>query len=83
MIQRTNGTRYSEYKSAYYKSKTRDQRYDYEQRGILQYIMSRKIVESKNIVLQHILDFFERSIIFLIKYTDDLKHFKDIHQRNR
>lgn len=80
---RTNGTRYNDYKKDYYKNKTGDKRYDYVQHGILQNIMSRKIIETKNEVLQNILDYFERSIIFLLKYTDELKNFKNIHYKNR
>ena len=80
---RPNGTRYRDYKKDYYKKKTGDKRYDYEQSGILQNIMSRKIVETKNEVLQYILDYLERSIIFLLKYTDELKNFKNFHYKNR
>ena len=56
---------------------------DYEKYGIFANIMSRKIVESKNVILQSILNFCEKSLLYLIKYTDELKHFKDVHWKNR
>lgn len=81
---RNNGTRFEQYsKSEFYKNKTKDPLYDYEKYGIFANIMSRKIVESKNVILQSILNFCEKSLLYLIKYTDELKHFKDVHWKNR
>lgn len=81
---RTNGTRFEKYiKSDFYKSLRKNPVYDYEKNGILVNLMSSKITSSKNEILQYILNFFEKSILFLIKYTDELKHFKDIHWKNR
>ena len=81
---RNNGTRFEQYqKSEFYKNKTKDPSYDYEKYGIFANIMSRKIVESKNVILQSILNFCEKSLLYLIKYTDELKHFKDVHWKNR
>lgn len=77
---RTNGTRYSKYK---YWNRTKNDSYDYESNGLLKHLMSRKIIESKNEVLQSILQFFEKSLIFLMRYTDRLKNFKNVHYKNR
>ena len=77
---RTNGTRYSKYK---YWNRTKNDSYDYESNGLLKHLMSRKIIESENEVLQSILQFFEKSLIFLMRYTDRLKNFKNVHYKNR
>ena len=57
--------------------------YDYEKQGLLQHIMSRVIVNSKNPALQSILYYFESSLIYLMKYVDYLKYIKDYHHYNR
>ena len=80
METRTNGTRYNKYK---YWNRTKNDSYDYENNGLLKHLMSRKIIESENEVLQSILAFFEKSMIFLMRYTDELKNFKNIHYKNR
>ena len=77
---RPNGTifdRYRFWKQAKYET------YDYERNGLLKHIMSSKIVNTNNIILKYILDFFEGSMIFLMKYIDDLKNFKNIRYKNR
>lgn len=77
---RTNGTKYKRYR---YWNKTLNEVYDYENNGLLKHLMSRKIVESDNKILQIILSFFEKSMIFLMRYIDELKNFKNIHYKNR
>ena len=58
--------------------------YDYENNGLLNKIMSHKIVESKNFILKNIiLKYFENSLVFIMKYTDVLKNFKNYHWQNR
>ena len=61
----------------------KNQEYDYKNKGLIQYIMSSKIVNSENHILRTILSYFEQSIIFLLKYVDRLKHFKNYHWKNR
>lgn len=81
---RTNGTRFEQYyKSEFYREKTKNPAYNYESNGILVNIMSHKIIESHNKFLQKILDFVEKSLLYLLKYTDELKRFKDVHWKNR
>lgn len=77
---RTNGTRYIRYKTW---NKTKNESYDYEKNGLLKHLMSHKIIESENGVTQFILQYFEKSMIFLMRYVDELKNFKNIHYKNR
>lgn len=57
--------------------------YNYEKYGLLKHILSPKITSTKNIVLRIVLEYYEKSLMFLMKYTDILKNFKNIHWRNR
>lgn len=75
-----NGTRYKNY---YLWEKRKNNKYDYERNGLLQHILSHKIVNSENPVLRFILGYYEKSIIFLLKYIDELKNFKNYHRKNR
>lgn len=75
-----NGTRYERYKLW---NKTADIRYDYAKHGVLVNVMSHRITDSKNPMLRMILGFVEKSIVFLLKYTDELKNFKNICFKNR
>ena len=58
MITNANGTRYSKYKKL---DSTLHQPYDYENEGLLRRVMSHKLWNSKNPILQYILGFVERS----------------------
>ena len=77
---RANGTRYSNYKKW---NKTKNEPYDYSNNGLLKHLMSGLIVNSKNEYLQILLNFYEKSIIFLLKYVDELKNFKKFYWKNR
>lgn len=73
-------TRYSNY----YKWENRkNEDYNYERDGLLQHIMSGVIVKTTNSLTRYFLNFYEYSIIFLLKYVDILKNFKNIHLNNR
>ena len=80
MQYRENGTRYTNY--CLWESKKYSV-YDYERNGLLKHIMSHKIVESTNPILQSVLLYYEKSIIFVLKYIDRLRHFKNYHAKNR
>lgn len=80
MEYRENGSRYNRY---YLWDNVKNQEYDYKNKGLIQYIMSSKIVNSENHILRTILSYFEQSIVFLLKYVDRLKHFKNYHWKNR
>jgi hypothetical protein len=80
MIQRPNGTRYESYKQW---ENTKQTPYDYQGEGLVKRIVSKPIANTDNPILQVVLKFYESSITFLLKYTDILKHFKDVHWKNR
>lgn len=80
MEYRENNTRYK----YYYRWETGGiKEYNYAVDGLLQHILSHKIVESKNAILQVMLQYYESSIVFVLKYIDRLKHFKNYHWKNR
>jgi hypothetical protein len=77
---RENGTRFKKY----WKWEDRKQSpYDYENKGLLKHLLSERITTSKNVILQNILSYIEQSLIFVMKYIDRLKHFKNYHWKNR
>jgi hypothetical protein len=73
----------SKYKNYYLWEQKKNSPYDYENHGLLKYIMSNKIVSSNNPILKFILIYYEKSLIFVMKYIDRLKHFKNYHWKNR
>ena len=80
MEYRENGTRYKDYK------KWEDRKnapYDYEGEGLVRHIMSNKIAYTENRVLKIINVAFEKSLVYVLKYVDRLKNFKNHHWKNR
>lgn len=77
---RNNGTRFYDYDKWEIKKNTP---YDYTKHGLLKHIMSKQIVNTTNPVLKIILQYVESSLFFVMKYTDILKNFKNIHWKNR
>lgn len=75
-----NGNRFKNY---YNWEDVKNAPYNYERNGLLQHIMSNVIVKSKNEILQTILKYFESSLIYLMRYIDHLKNFKNYHWYNR
>ena len=57
--------------------------YDYARNGLLKHIMSSSIVDTENSILKPIIQYLESSLIFVMKYVDILKNFKNIHWKNR
>ena len=80
MIYNENGNRYKEY---YKWGNNKKLEYDYENEGILKHLMSPSIVNSQNHILVVLKTYYEKCIIFLLKYVDRLKHFKNYHWKNR
>ena len=74
------GTRYNKY---YIWEDRKNIPYDYERNGLLNRILSPKIANTDNTVLKIVLQYYEKSLIFLMRYTDILKNFKNIHWKNR
>ena len=80
MIQNPNGSKYNNYKLW---ESTKQTPYDYEHHGLMKRIVSKPIANTDNPILKIVLKFYESSIVFLLKYIDILKHFKDVHWKNR
>ena len=57
--------------------------YDYEKEGLLKHIMSHTIVQTRNPLLRKMLSFYEGSLVWVMKYVDVLRNFKNIHWKNR
>lgn len=80
MICRENGTRFKYYDNW---EVTKNTPYNYSKNGLLKHLLSPIITNSKNQFLQYILYYYEESIIYVLKYIDRLKHFKNYHWKNR
>lgn len=80
MISRPLGSRYNNY---YLFEKKLHQPYDYERNGLMNKIISNKISNSQNSILKVMLQYYEKSLIFVMKYVDRLKHFKNYNWVNR
>lgn len=74
------GARYNKY---YMWEDRKNTPYNYERNGLLNRILSPKITKTDNTVLKIVLQYYEKSLIFLMRYTDILKNFKNIHWKNR
>lgn len=77
---RDNGMRFDKY---YKWEKVKHSPYDYKRNGLLNKIMSNSILNTTNPALKIILQYVESSLVFVMKYTDVLKNFKNIHWKNR
>lgn len=75
-----NGNRFSQY---YKWNNIKYEPYNYERYGLLNHLMSSKIISSKNYMLNIMLSYVENSLIFVMRYIDKLKNFKNIHSSNR
>lgn len=80
MEYRENGARFQDY-SLWEDRKNAP--YDYARHGLIQHIISNRIVKSDNHILKVMSEYYERSIIFMLKYVDRLKNFKNYHWKNR
>ena len=77
---RGNGTRFLEYDKW---ENIKNRPYDYSKYGLLRHIISPVILSTTNPALNMILQYVESSLVFVMKYTDILKNFKNIHWKNR
>lgn len=68
------GTRY-EYLESY--NVTKHKPYNYKRYGLLNKLFPKVIYETKNKSTKTVLDFLEQMTIFLLKYVDILKYFKN------
>lgn len=74
----------------YYKFARGPLEYDYEHKGLLRRVMSNVLVKvmddnnpTKNKALKGVLSSIENSIVFISKYIDTLKNFKNVTKYNR
>ena len=63
--------------------KVKNAPYNYAKYGLLSKVLSNQIVNTDNSALKMILSYLENTSIFLMKYVDELRNFKNIHWRNR
>lgn len=77
---RPNGNRFKEYRKW---ERVRYAPYDYEKDGVLSRTISPVILNTTNPVLKTLLQYVETSLVFIMKYVDILKNFKNIHWKNR
>ena len=75
-----NGERYEAYKEW---DALKNTPYDYERKGLLDKIMSKRIAKSENKVLKPFLKYYEQCIVFMLKYVDELKYYKNFLHKNR
>lgn len=57
--------------------------YDYARDGLANKTLSHKIVETTNPLLQSILSYYEYALVFMLKFGDNLKQFKNFNWKNR
>lgn len=77
---RDNGTRFLNYDNW---EIVKNKPYDYTKNGLLKHLMSPIILDTTNQSLKILLQYVESSLIYVMKYTDILKNFKNIHWKNR
>lgn len=77
---RDNGTRFFNFRKW---ENIKHSSYNYAKDGLLKYIMSPAIVNTTNSILKILLQYVETSLMFVMKYIDILKNFKNIHYKNR
>lgn len=80
MEHNANGNRY---KNFYRWESVKNEGYDYEREGLIKRLMSSRIINTNNKVLKIILDYYETSLVFLMRYVDILKNFKNPCWKNR
>lgn len=59
------------------------QPYEYEKEGLLNKLLSGDIIKSANPITRLVLQYYEKTIIFLLQYVDVLKNFKNYNWKNR
>ena len=75
-----NGTYIGKY---YLWEDKKNQPYDYSHEGLLSKILSHKIYNADNQFLQYILQVYEESLIYTMKYIDILANYINYQWKNR
>lgn len=71
-----NNYKYNEYENF---NKLLNQPYNYNKQGLANKILSNKLTSSKNTLLNFIIQYWEKSFIYCMKYVDELKNFKNFN----
>lgn len=80
MDKQINGKRFEPYKEW---ERILSPEYDYTRKGLVKRIISKPIAKTKNPILKIVLQFYESSIVYMLKSIDILKNFKNVHSKNR
>lgn len=80
MVVLKNGTRFENYRLYETRLHTR---YDYANEGLLRHLISPRIRDTKNKILQFMLAYIEQSLIFSMKSVDILQNFYNYNWKNR
>ena len=75
-----NGTRFEQYRL--YETKLHA-RYDYANEGLLKHLISRRIRDTKNPILQYVLIYIEKNLVFAMKSVDILQNIHNYNWKNR
>lgn len=75
-----NGTRFNDYRL--YETKLHTP-YDYANDGLLKYLISPRIRDTKNSVLKFILEYIEKNLVFAMKTADILQNIHNYNWKNR
>ena len=75
---RPNGTRWKYIKKH---QNIKHQPYDYADEGLLNKLLPEHVVNTDNDTTKAVLDFVEDVCVRILKYVDELKHFKDWNWR--
>ena len=68
---------YTKYKTLRLRDQLKHLPYDYENKGLLKNLLPGIIVNTENATTKYVINLVERSMVFLLKYVDVLKNFKN------
>ena len=68
---------YTKYKSLRRRNQLKYLPYDYESKGLLKNLLPKVITNTENVTTKYVINLVEKSMVFLLKYVDVLKNFKN------
>lgn len=77
---RENGTRFDEYRNY---EELLHTPYEYKKHGLMNKLISKNIIDSKNRALRLIITLYDQTFFYLLSKVDRLKNFKNWLSRNR
>jgi len=60
-----------------------NQPYNYVKKGLVNKLLSHKLYNTTNPITKIVLQYYEKSLVFLMQYVDMLKNFKNYNWKNR